>query len=301
MVSVGIHVPVFSDGPLPSGEEYSRFFCEVEALGLDAVWFEDRLFHPTPLLDSVTLMTWAAACTTRITIGTGVMVINVRNAALVARMASTLQHLSGGRLALGISLGGGPAEYAAAGAEFEKRAAVFNDSVRVLRALLKGEPVQHKGARFELNGATIRPAAEVPLYIGGRAEPALRRAGRLGDGWQMGPFEDLEGFKSEWAIVREAASQAGRDPDSLTAGRLIEVCVDEDPAKARERLASFIRVYFGTMDVDQHCIYGTPSDVAARLREYVDAGMTQFMLGVPSLDLDHLRLIAEQVAPVLRA
>jgi alkanesulfonate monooxygenase len=300
-VSVGIHVPVFSAGPLPSGAEYSRFFREVEELGLDAVWFEDRVFHQTPLLDSVTMMTWAAACTSRITIGTGVMVLNVRNAVMVARMASTLQHLSGGRLALGISLGGQPAEYVAAGVPMERRTAVFSDSIRVLRGLLRGEPVHHEGARFQLDGATIRPAANVPLYIGGRAEGALRRAGRLGDGWQMGPFEDLEGFKAGWAIVREAASQAGRDPDSLTAGRLIEVCVDADPARARETLASFLRVYFATMDVDKHCIYGTPADVAARLRQYVDAGMTQFMLGVPNLDSSHLRLIAEEVAPVLRA
>jgi alkanesulfonate monooxygenase SsuD/methylene tetrahydromethanopterin reductase-like flavin-dependent oxidoreductase (luciferase family) len=301
-VSVGIHVPGFSSAPLASGAEYTRFFREAEALGLDALWFEDRIFHSAPLLDSMTLLTWAAACTRRMQLGPAVMVLNVRNVAAVARQASTLQHLTGGRLALGISAGGQPPEYSVAHLPIEHRVGVFLENVSLLRALLKGEPVQHHGAHFDLDGATIRPAADVPLYLGGRVEAVLRRAGRIADGWIMGPFGGVDEFKRSWATVLDAATAAGRDPESLTAGRLVYVAVDEDKSKARDTLGAFLDSYYqGRINVDAEGVFGPASEVASRLREFVDAGMTHFMLGIPTLDSEHLRVIAEQVAPVLRA
>jgi hypothetical protein len=90
---VGIHVPSASVAPLGSGEAYAAFFRQVEALGLDAVWTEDRIFHPANMLDSLTLLAWAAANTRRIRVGTAVMVLNLRHAAVVARQASTLSHM----------------------------------------------------------------------------------------------------------------------------------------------------------------------------------------------------------------
>jgi alkanesulfonate monooxygenase SsuD/methylene tetrahydromethanopterin reductase-like flavin-dependent oxidoreductase (luciferase family) len=117
----------------------------------------------------------------------------------------------------------------------------------------------------------------------------------------MGPFEDLDGFKSEWAIVRAAAEQAGRDLASFVVGRLVLVCVDKDRDKAREALGTWARQYFGTFDVDKQGVWGTADEVATKLRAYVDAGMNQFMLGLPNLDPEQLRAVAEEVAPVLRA
>ena len=107
-VSVGIHVPSSAVAPLGSGEDYAEFFRHVEALGLDAVWTEDRVFHAANMLDPLMLLGWAVACTRRIQLGTAVLVLTLRNAAVVARQVSTLHHLSGGRLALGVSLGVAP-------------------------------------------------------------------------------------------------------------------------------------------------------------------------------------------------
>ena len=84
-VSVGIHVPSVSVAPLGSGEAYGEFFRQVESLGLDAIWTEDRIFHHANLLDSVLLLTWVAAHTRRILLGTAVMVLNLRHAPVVAR------------------------------------------------------------------------------------------------------------------------------------------------------------------------------------------------------------------------
>jgi len=300
-VSVGIHVPSASVAPLGSGADYAEFFRQVEALGLDAVWTEDRLFHSANMLDSVLLLTWAAANTRRIQLGTAVLVLNLRHAAVVARQVSSLHHLTGGRLALGVSLGGRPNEYQSLGVPMEKRVTVFRESLAVLRQLLAGQPVEYQGRFLRLADATVRPAATLPIYIGGRAEGALRRAGELGDGWIMGPFGSVEDFQHAWPIVQDAARVAGKDPATLVAGRLLYVAVDAERHRARETLQHFLHGYYGpTFDVDQHAIFGPPEEVTARLRVQVEAGITHLMLGVPTLDLSHLRRVAEEVAPALR-
>ncbi|HZO42107.1 MAG TPA: LLM class flavin-dependent oxidoreductase [Methylomirabilota bacterium] len=301
-MSVGIHVPSASVAPLDSGEAYAEFFRQVEALGLDAVWTEDRIFHDANMLDPLMLLASAAVCTRRIELGTAVLVVTLRAAAVVARQVSTLQHLSGGRLALGVSLGGRPEEYAAVGVPMNRRVTVFRESVAVIRQLLAGTAVNHQGQFARLEKATVRPAAQVPLYVGGHAEGALRRAGAMADGWIMSPFGTVRDFPRLWGVVQDAARAAGRNPDALVAGRLLYVAVDDDRGRAREALRAFLHGYYGPrFDVDQHAIFGPPAEVAARLVEHVQAGITKLMLGVPSLDLPHLRRVAHEVAPLVRA
>ncbi len=301
-VSVGIHVPSSAVAALDSGEAYAEFFRQVEALGLDAVWTEDRIFHAAHMLDPLMLLASAAACTRRIELGTAVLVVTLRAAAVVARQVSTLQHLAGGRVALGVSLGGRPEEYRAVGVAMDRRVAVFRENVDVIRRLSAGEPVDYRGRQIQLEKAIVRPPARVPIYVGGHAEGALRRAGELADGWIMSPFGTVRDFPRLWGAVQDAARAAGRDPDALVAGRLVYVAVDDDRNRARQALGQFLHGYYGPrFDVDQHGVFGPAREVAARLAEHVDAGITKLMLGVPSLDLAHLRRVAHEVAPALRA
>lgn len=300
-VSIGIHVPSAAVNGLDGGRAYGAFFRAVEDLGLDALWVEDRIFHPAHMADALTLLTWAAANTQRIQLGTAVLLLNLRQAPIVARQISTLQHLSGGRISLGVSIGGREEEYRALGVPMERRVGVFRESISVLRGLLGGEPHGHDGAFFAMADAVVRPAAPTPILIGGIVEAAIRRAGELGDGWIMGPFGGLEDFQQGWRIVRGGARAAGKNPDDLIAGRLLYVAVDDDRAKAQAELTQFLHGYYGAgFDVEKHAIFGPPGEVAARLREQVDAGISHLMLGVPSLDLAHLRRLAEEVAPALR-
>jgi alkanesulfonate monooxygenase SsuD/methylene tetrahydromethanopterin reductase-like flavin-dependent oxidoreductase (luciferase family) len=118
----------------------------------------------------------------------------------------------------------------------------------------------------------------------------------------MSPFGTVRDFPRLWRTVQDAARAAGRNPDALIAGRLVYVAVDDDREKARDALRRFLHGYYGArFDVEQHAVFGPARDVAARLAEHVDAGITKLMLGVPSLDLAHLRRVAQDVAPVLRA
>lgn len=285
--TVGIHLPGASASGLASGEEYAAFCREAEALGFDALWVEDRLFHPAHVADSLTLLTWAAANTERVLLGTAVLLLNLRQAPLVARQVSTLRHFAGDRVALGLSIGGSPEEYAALGVPFDRRVGVFREGVEALQ---------------ELAGSDVmRPVApEVPLLIGGAAPAAIRRAGELGDGWIMSPFGGLDDFERGRGLARQGAEAAGRDADALTYGRLLYVAVDEDREHARSELSTFLHGYYGPrFDVDRQAIFGVASEVAGRLGEQRAAGIEHLMLGVPTLDLDHLRRLAEVVA-VLR-
>ena len=301
-VSVGIHVPSSAVAALDSGEAYAEFFRQVEALGLDAVWTEDRIFHDANMLDPLMLLASAAACTRRIELGTAVLVVTLRAAAIVARQVSTLHHLAGGRVALGLSLGGRPEEYKAVGVPMKRRVTVFRDNVAAIRQLLAGGPVELEGEFFRLEKAIVRPAARVPIYVGGHAEGALRRAGELADGWIMSPFGTVRDFPRLWGAVRDAARAAGRNADALVAGRLVYVAVDDDRERARGALRKFLHNYYSSrFDVDQFAIFGSAPEVAARLVKHVETGITKLMLGLPDLDLAQLRRIAHEVAPAVRS
>ncbi len=299
--SIGIHVPSVSATGLADGAAYADYFRLVETLGFDAVWVEDRILHPAPLADSLTLLTWAAAHTERLELGTAVLVLNLRPAPLLARQVATLRHLAGDRVTLGVSLGGRANEYAALRQPMDKRVGLFRDGLATLRALLSGDEITRDSTYFPLDGATVRPAGPLPILIGGLAPAAIRRAGELGDGWIMGPFGGLEDIDKGLTEARAGATAAGKVPDQLRIGRLLYVAVDPDRAKAQRDMTVFLHGYYGSdFDVDKHAIIGPAAEVADRLKAQMDAGIGTLMLAPPNLDPSYIRRLADEVLPVLR-
>jgi len=305
-VKVGLHVPAASSEKLPSGAEYIEFFKQAEALGYDSLWTEDRVFHDANFLEPLTLLSWAAARTERIQLGTAVLLLALRNAPALARQVSTMDYLSGGRLNLGISIGGRPNEFPGLGLRESKRVANLRESIAVLKQLLTGESVTYEGRFYQLDEAVVRPAVTRPggvsLYMGGRVDAALRRAAELTDGWIGGPFSPAEDYRASLATVHEYAKGFGRDPAGMEAGKLIYVSVDDDKGRALATLKPFIADYYGSrIDIAEHGVYGPPDEVAAQLRGFMDAGVKTFMLGVPTLDIGHIERIAKEVVPQLQS
>ena len=304
-IKVGLHVPAASAGQLPSGAEYIEFFKQAEALGYDSLWTEDRVFHDANFLEPLTLLSWAAASTECIQLGTAVLLLTLRNAPALARQVSTMDYLSGGRLNLGISIGGRPNEYPGLGLKESERVAYLRESITVLKQLLNGEPVTYDGRFYKLDEATVRPGATrsggVPLYMGGRVDAALRRAAELTDGWIGGPFSPPEAYREALDTVHAHARSFGRDATTLEAGKLVYVCVDDDKERALATLKPFIADYYGPrIDIAEHGVYGPPDEVAAQLKAFAYAGVTTFMLGVPTLDIAHIERIAKEVVPKLQ-
>ncbi|SVB15567.1 uncharacterized protein METZ01_LOCUS168421 [marine metagenome] len=305
-IKVGLHIPAASSGPLPSSSEYIEFFKQSEAMGYDSLWTEDRIFHGANFLEPLTLLSWAAANTERIQLGTAVLLLALRNAPALARQISSMDYLSGGRLNLGISIGGRPAEYLGLGLKQSERVAHLRESITVLNLLLSGEPVTYSGRFYKLDEATVRPGVArpggVPLYMGGRVDAVLQRAAEMTNGWIGGPFSPPEDYRTTLDTVHEYARQIGRDSRDLEAGKLVYVSVDDDKQRALEKLKPFISDYYGQrIDITEHGVFGPADEVIERLRAFADAGVTMFMLGVPTLDITHIERIAKDVVPYLQS
>tara|TARA_B100001750_G_scaffold241208_1_gene252254 strand:+ start:753 stop:1685 length:933 start_codon:yes stop_codon:yes gene_type:complete len=305
-IKVGLHIPAASSGPLPSSSEYIEFFKQSEAMGYDSLWTEDRVFHGANFLEPLTLLSWAAANTEGIQLGTAVLLLALRNAPALARQISTMDYLSGGRLNLGISIGGRPAEYLGLGLKQSERVAHLRESITVLNLLLSGEPVTYSGKYYKLDEAIVKPGVArpggVPLYMGGRVDAVLQRAAEMTNGWIGGPFSPPDDYRMTLDTVHEYARRVGRDIRDLEAGKLVYVSVDDDKQRALEKLKPFISDYYGQrIDITEHGVFGPAEEVIERLRSYSEAGVTMFMLGVPTLDIAHIERIAKDVIPYLQS
>lgn len=167
-----------------------------------------------PLPDPLIWLAWAAAATTRIKLGTAILILPQHNPVTVAKQAATIDRLSGGRLLLGVGIGWLREEFAALGAPFDDRAARMDEYIAVMRELWRSEPASFHGefVRFDRVYCSPRPAAgAVPIIVGGHSRAAARRAGRLGDG-----FFPARGAPAElFDLARRTAEEHGRDPGAV--------------------------------------------------------------------------------------
>jgi len=186
----------------------------LDAAGYAGIWAWDHFMGKgdmtVPVVEGWTILAMAAAVTSRATVGSFVLNNMNRHPAVVARMASTLQIASGGRLILGLGIGGAPREHAAYGIDFPEapeRVARLEEAVAVMRALWSGGPVSRPSPFYPLTAATAYPVADPPppIIIGGETRPGARLAARIGDGWST-----FENFEELLPIYLEALQAAGR-------------------------------------------------------------------------------------------
>ena len=172
-----------------------------------------------PILEALVTLGFAAAVTSRVTLSTEVLVLPQRQAVLVAKQVSTIDMLSGGRMRLGVGVGWQEAEYEALGEDFRGRGRRMDEAIDLLRAAWGDERIDARGERFVADAIAMEPkppqGRDLPIWIGGTAPAALRRAGERGDGW-MGMLEGgPEQVRAMIDTVRRHAAAAGRDPDGI--------------------------------------------------------------------------------------
>ncbi len=282
---------------------------EVEALGYDSVWTSEHIFFYGPTMDAFTVLAAYAARTRRLLLGTAVTLLPLRPAAVVAKEATSLDILSGGRLILGVGVGGEyPKEFEACGVPVQERGARTNEAIRLLRRLWREDVVSHQGRFWRLNGVSLQPkpvqAGGPPIWVAGRSEAAMRRAGRLGDGYVPYLFSP-ERFRDGWAKVQEYARAAGRDPAAITPAlyQFISLADSYEEAKAAA-VADLSRRYNQPFEnlVDRYVVMGTARDCVRRLEQYVEAGVRHFLLVFigPGGTREQVRACARDVLPALR-
>ena len=172
-----------------------------------------------PILEALMALSYIAAVTTRVTLGTEVLVLQQRQPALVAKQVSTLDTLSGGRVRLGVGVGWQESEYEALGEPFRTRGARMDEAIRLLRAYWTDAEVSVASAHYPTVSMAMEPkppqGARLPIWIGGLSEAAFRRVGRLGDGWLASRVTDAAGAREAIEAIHRNAEAAGRDPGAI--------------------------------------------------------------------------------------
>jgi probable F420-dependent oxidoreductase len=172
-----------------------------------------------PILEALVTIGFLAAATSRMTLGTEVLVLPQRDPTLVAKQVSTLDTLSGGRIRLGVGVGWQESEYEALGADFHTRGARMDEAIPLLRAYWSEPQVTLAGSHYRATAMGMEPkppqGRRLPIWIGGGSDAALRRVGRLGDGWLASRVTDTEDGRRSIAAIQRYAEQAGRDPATL--------------------------------------------------------------------------------------
>ena len=228
-MELGFGVPVAGAWATPANQV--RVARRAEELGYRSLWTFQRLVVPEvpdersgapfyqQVQDAVVPLAFLAGQTSRIRLGTAVLIVPFFSPALLAKQLATLDIVSGGRLDVGLGIGWSRTEYEAVGAPFERRGARVEEFLAALRALWTEPVAAYQGEFYRLPPARMAPRPvqrpHPPLLLGGTAKPALRRAGRLADGWVSGSTADLTRIGESIEVVREAAREAGRDPDRL--------------------------------------------------------------------------------------
>lgn len=273
-VSVGVLLPEFIS-PEVALPDVAGLAVVAEQAGLDGVWTGDQLaVGDRSVLDASLTLAAAAAVTSRIEIGFAIFVPSLRPLAWAAKQIASLQHHAGGRLRLGVAIGGGgfAAEYLAVGFRQEDRAARTDDFLRLLPDLLGGRPVVIPDGPSAGPLRLLPAAAMPPVWIGGISSAALRRAVRFGDGWLSG-FQTPAEFAASARQLDELASAAGRARPRL--GVCLQAHIGARPraSLAEESVAIMQSSYGVPADrARELAIAGTPAQVADQLAAYVAAG-----------------------------
>lgn len=274
-----------------------------DELGYDSVWVMDHLFNngyirerldDKPYYHPLTTLSYLAATTRRVRLGTSVLVLPYHNPVELAKYTASLDQMSGGRLTLGIGAGGMAEEFAALGVPFRQRGALTNESIAIMKELWTNQDPSYQSPRWQFSDLKFSPKPlqkpHIPLWVGGSSPGAIRRAATLGDGWHPSGLtpEELRAGREE---IRQQAAAAGRNPDSLVMSVRLEV--EAHGHASSERSANRSRL--SGDDVGQ---------MIAGIQAYQEVGVEHVVLALNTGDIPRIRdlmeVIAQQVIPQVR-
>ncbi len=295
----------------PDIDELLRYSVRAEELGFESLWAWDHVIlgvEPSfPILDAVGTLTAIAARTSRIRLGTGVLVLPLRNPTVAAKSLGTLDVISRGRLIVGAAAGWYAREFDAVGVPFRERGRLFERNLEILIRLWTEERVTARIDEFDLREVVMRPrpvqTPRPPILIGGYVDAVLRRAATKGDGW-LTYFYTPASFTRSWQKVLAFAREAGRDPETLTSTNQLAIYVGRSRAETEEPMRSWLQtdwdVAAWSESTIEHAIHGSVDECVDQLRAHIDAGVHRIILIPYRYRPDQIELIAAEVLPRLR-
>ncbi len=300
-----ISIPQFyADGEFDPAA-FRSYFARAEELGFHSAWAQETMLGSKPQFGPVEAMTYAAACTQRLRLGCAVFISTLYSPVHLAKSLSTLDQLSRGRIEIGVGTGGPGRQFAAFGADPQRYVARFTEGLALMKALWTDSRVTFDGEFWQLTDAPMEPKPFQkpfpPVWVGGSAPTALRRAVRLGNGFFGAGSTPTAKFADQVQIVREALSESGRPVRDFPIAKRVYVAVDEDAGRARKRMnAELERLYgFRSEGIEAAAVTGTPADCARELQKVAEAG-AELILFTPMFEpAAQAERLAASVIPLL--
>lgn len=285
------------------------YLTRAEELGFEGGWVLEQTIGEAPLLAPLELLAYCAACTERLRLGVAVLVTSLHDPLQLASAATAVDRLSHGRLDIGVGSGGGSRRFAAFGFEKATYISYFTEGLELMKAAWSDEPrVTFHGRFRDVDDLPIQPKPvqrpHPPIWFGGLAPKALARAVRHGDSFLGAGSSTTEAFAGAVTVVRRELEEQRKDPARFTIGKRVYLMVDDDAARARERVLAGLRRIYGAMPgLDSVPVSGTPDDVARGLRGVIDAGAEMLLFnpvgGSVAENREQMERLAAEVIPRL--
>ena len=293
---------------MPALVEYG---VKMEQLGFDSLWVWDHVLlgvEPNfPIIEALTLLTAIAARTKKIKLGTGILVLPLRNPVLLAKQLSSMDLLSGGRLIMGMASGWYKREFDAVGVPFEQRGKIMDENLEIVtkfwtEPMVKGQYTYHKipaGVMYPKPAQKPRP----PILIGGYVDRVLKRAAVAGDGW-LTYFYRPDSFATSWAKIRDFAKEGGKNPDHLLNASQLPIYVGKSRQAVEAPMMEWLTKEWDfaawSESTKDSAIMGTVDECVEQLKAHLAVGVQKLIFVPYRYEMEQIEIIAREIIPRLK-
>jgi probable F420-dependent oxidoreductase len=289
--------------PQTKPENVVNFAKKCEAMGCHSMWTIDRIAYDN--LEPLTILGAAAGATQKTRLGTSVLLGNTRHPAHLAKIIATLDFISNGRITIGLGFGSREPDYKAVEIPYEHRGSRAVEQVQLMKRLWTEDKVTHHGKFFNVDNLTVGPRPvqkpHPPIWTGGSAEAALKRAGTWANGFISGSSA-IADFHVTWDKIASYAVAAGRDPKDIEKASLAFMALNDDKARAIKTIEDYTMRYYGRLrgDVEPVSIVGSAAQCAGKIDYFFSKGIDTLIIGVADPDPRQLDLFGEKVLPQVK-
>src|SRR6266403_2587591 len=302
----GIEIPqVFFNGPVDM-EHIRKFVTKAEILGYDSLWLQERIIGDIIMLEPVTLLSYVAAITSKLRLGTSVILLPLRNPLQLAKAYSTLDVMSNGRAVMVVGLGGGHlgSHEDLFGYMREGRVMRFTEAVQIMKLLWTEPKASFQGRYWNFKDVSMEPKPiqqpRLPIIFGGHHENALRRAVKYADGWMGAGSSSSGSFIRESARLRDMLADAKRNPATFHFAKRVYLAVDSDKARAERRIREWFGKRYKNADLGPKVsIWGSAAECTEKIQKIVNGGAQQIVFNPLFDEMEHLDICAKEIMPHL--
>jgi alkanesulfonate monooxygenase len=309
----GIAVRNFTAYPeMPDVGQLVDYGIRMEQLGFDSLWVWDHVLlgvQPNfPIIESLTLLTAIGARTSKIKLGTGILVLPMRNPVILAKQLSSMDLLTNGRLILGMASGWYKREFDAVGIPFEQRGKLMDENLDIITRFWTEDMVKGEWSRHKIPAGVMYPKPvqkpRPPILIGGYVDRVLKRAAVTGDGW-LTYFYTPDSFAKSWAKIRGFAKEGGKDPETLLNANQLPIRIGESRAAVEADMMEWLGKEWDyaswSESTKDSAIMGTVDECVVQLKEHLAVG-TQKIIFVPyKYEMSQIETIAREIIPRLKS